>query len=44
MFQNGRKIALYLKAQIDTTDKGIDKMVYELYGLSDDEILIVEGN
>jgi len=31
-----------LKSQINTTDKEIDKMVYELYGLSDDEILIVE--
>ena len=31
-----------LKSQINTTDKEIDKMVYELYRLSDDEILIVE--
>ncbi|HQE34712.1 MAG TPA: restriction endonuclease subunit M, partial [Flavobacterium alvei] len=33
---------LQLKTQIDTTDKAIDKMVYELYGLSEDEIAIVE--
>ncbi len=33
-----------LKTQIETTDKQIDKMVYELYGLTDEEIEIVEGN
>ncbi|MBK8549492.1 MAG: hypothetical protein IPL63_19790 [Saprospiraceae bacterium] len=34
--------ALSLKQQIDTTDVRIDKMVYELYGLNDEEIRIVE--
>jgi hypothetical protein len=43
LFENDSKIALDLKAQIDTTDKEIDKMVYELYGLSDEEIKIIEG-
>lgn len=33
-----------LKTQIETTDKQIDKMVYELYGLTDEEIKIVEEN
>jgi type I restriction-modification system DNA methylase subunit len=33
-----------LKTEIDKTDKEIDKMVYELYGLSEEEIKIVEGN
>ena len=33
-----------LKTQIETTDKQIDKMVYELYGLTDEEIRVVEGN
>ena len=33
---------LALKNEIDTTDKSIDKMVYELYGLSEEEIGIVE--
>ncbi|NIA12168.1 MAG: hypothetical protein GWP10_21225 [Nitrospiraceae bacterium] len=28
--------------QIDTTDKQIDQLVYELYGLTDEEIRIVE--
>ena len=32
-----------LQRQIKTTDKQIDKLVYELYGLSDEEIGIVEG-
>ena len=36
------KKALDLKNQIDTTDKKIDKLVYELYGLSEEEILIIE--
>lgn len=33
-----------LKAQIDATDKAIDKMVYELYGLSEEEISIDENS
>ncbi|MEO0059381.1 MAG: hypothetical protein RLZZ312_1028, partial [Bacteroidota bacterium] len=33
---------LAIKNEIDTTDKAIDKMVYELYGLSDEEIAMVE--
>ncbi|MBL0702823.1 MAG: hypothetical protein JJV95_02400 [Sulfurospirillum sp.] len=41
LFENDSKIALDLKSQIDTTNKEIDEMVYELYGLSDDEIEIV---
>ena len=32
-----------LSAQIAATDKEIDQMVYDLYGLSDDEIKVVEG-
>ena len=32
-----------LKAAIEKTDDEIDQMVYELYGLSEDEIAIVEG-
>ena len=35
---------LALKNEIDATDKAIDKMVYELYGLSDEEIEIVENS
>jgi len=32
-----------LQNEINTTDKQIDKMVYELYGLTEEEIKIVEG-
>ena len=38
------KKALELKATIDATDKAIDAMVYELYGLSEKEIGIVENS
>jgi hypothetical protein len=43
LFEENKKKALELKAQIDKTDKEIDQMVYELYGLSEEEIKIVEG-
>jgi type I restriction-modification system DNA methylase subunit len=33
-----------LQRQIEATDHLIDKLVYELYGLTDEEIGIVEGN
>jgi hypothetical protein len=32
-----------LKRQIEATDRQIDNLVYELYGLTDEEIKIVEG-
>jgi hypothetical protein len=32
-----------LQRQIDATDKQIDQLVYELYGLTKEEINIVEG-
>jgi hypothetical protein len=32
-----------LKRQIDATDKQIDKLVYDLYELTEEEIKIVEG-
>jgi type I restriction-modification system DNA methylase subunit len=32
-----------LQRQIDTTDKQIDELVYELYGITDDEKKIIEG-
>ena len=33
-----------LQRQIEATDASIDKLVYELYGLTEEEIKIVEGN
>jgi type I restriction-modification system DNA methylase subunit len=38
------KKALEIKANIDATDKSIDKLVYELYGLSEEELAIVENS
>jgi hypothetical protein len=33
-----------IEQQIDRTDRDIDALVYELYGLTDEEIAIVEGS
>ena len=41
-FMQESKKALELKATIDATDKAIDAMVYELYGLTPEEVEIVE--
>ena len=38
-----QKKALEIKAKINQTDKEIDAMVYELYGLTDEEIAIIEN-
>ena len=43
-FLQESKKALDIKHQIDATDKEIDQMVYGLYGLSEDEIKIVENS
>src|SRR5690606_20909539 len=43
VFETKKSEAQTLKAEIDKTDKEIDQMVYELYGLTDEEIKIVEG-
>ena len=32
-----------LSRQVEATDAAIDKLVYELYGLTEEEIAIVEG-
>jgi hypothetical protein len=32
-----------IQRQIDTTDAEIDRLVYDLYGLTADEIAVVEG-
>ena len=44
LFEENKKKALELKSQIDQTDKEIDRMVYELYGLTEEEIRIVENS
>lgn len=44
LFEEYKKQAQTLKQEIDKTDNEIDKMVYELYGLSEEEIEIVENS
>ena len=43
-FDQEKNKALEIQFKIASTDKEIDQMVYELYGLSEEEIKIVEGN
>lgn len=44
LFEENKQKAQELKTQIDQTDKEIDAMVYELYGLTEEEIEIVENS
>jgi len=44
VFETKKTEAQTLKVQIDKTDREIDAMVYELYGLSEEEIKIIENN
>jgi type I restriction-modification system DNA methylase subunit len=44
LFEENKKKAQDLKIQINKTDKEIDAMVYELYGLTNEEIEIVENS
>ena len=43
-FGKYKKELLILKEQMNKTDKEIDKMVYDLYGLNQDEIKIIEDS
>jgi len=43
VFETKKAEAQKLKSEIDKTDREIDQMVYELYGLTKKEIKIVEG-
>ena len=43
-FDQEKSKALEIQSKIERTDKEIDQMVYELYGLVDEEILIVENS
>ena len=43
VFETKREEAQTLKAEIEKTDKEIDQMVYELYGLKGEEVGIEEG-
>jgi type II restriction/modification system DNA methylase subunit YeeA len=44
VFETKKAVVQALKQQINTTDREIDAMVYELYGLSEEEIAIVENS
>ena len=43
-FNDQQKRVLILKNEINKSDKEIDRMVYELYGLTEEEIQIVENS
>ena len=43
-FNQERSKALAIQSEITKTDMEIDRMVYELYGLTEEEIRIVEKN
>jgi len=44
LFEENKQKAQALQTQINQTDAAIDAMVYELYGLTDEEIEIVENS
>ncbi|RBP30974.1 TaqI restriction endonuclease [Oceanihabitans sediminis] len=44
LFEENKQKAQDLQNQINQTDKEIDQMVYELYGLTEEEIKIVENS
>ena len=44
VFETKKEEVQKLKAEIDKTDSEIDQMVYELYGLTAEEIQIVENS
>ncbi|MBT3382290.1 MAG: N-6 DNA methylase [Prolixibacteraceae bacterium] len=44
VFENKKLEAQTIKYEIEKTDKEIDQMVYELYGLTEEEIKIIENN
>ncbi|GAB7256848.1 Eco57I restriction-modification methylase domain-containing protein [Polaribacter sp. OB-PA-B3] len=44
LFEENKQKAQELQTQINQTDKEIDQMVYELYGLTEEEIAIVENS
>ncbi|APW65819.1 hypothetical protein LPB137_08105 [Poseidonibacter parvus] len=44
LFENDKKEVLELQNQINQSNKEIDNMVYKLYGLTEEEISIIENN
>lgn len=44
VFEDTKKELLDLKQQIDSTDNEINLLVYQLYGLTEEEIAVVESS
>ena len=44
LFEDNKKKAQELQSQIVSTEKEIDQMVYDLYGLTEEEIVIVKNS
>lgn len=44
VFEVKKKEALTLKTEVDRTDKEIDQLVYELYGVTEEEINFVAAS
>jgi len=44
LFEENKKKAVTLQQQIAETERDIDQMIYELYGLTEEEIAIVENS
>ena len=42
LFEKKKAEAVETESEINRTDKEIDRMVYELYGLTEEEIKVVE--
>jgi len=42
-FEKKKAEAIALQSEIDRLDREIDEMVYELYGLTEEEVKVVEG-
>ena len=42
--EKAKEVFKRLEREIEARDKEIDRMVYELYGLSEEEIRVVEGS
>lgn len=43
-YEKNLEIAKELDKEIEKVDRSIDRLVYELYGLSEEEIRVVEGS
>ncbi|NJW55127.1 hypothetical protein, partial [Salinimicrobium oceani] len=44
LFEENKQKAVALQREIEKTDREIDRMVYELYDLTEEEIEIVENS